>query len=105
MVKRGQRSKRGAHWNRMTQPSLGRPPQERHHPRPARRRRSQSPDSDIHHEKPPTEAGGRGSHHRGRVPAFGPPAAAQPSAQPSTFTDTVETRWALGARTLSRPSR
>ena len=25
--------------------------------------------------------------------------------QPSTFTDTVDTRWALGARTLSRPSR
>jgi len=56
-------------------------------------------------KKTPTEAGGRGSHHRGRVPAFGPPATTQPFTQPSTFTDTVDTRWALGARTLSRPSR
>jgi hypothetical protein len=34
-----------------------------------------------------------------------PPEGAGPGPQPSTFTDTVETRWALGARTLSRPSR
>jgi hypothetical protein len=32
-------------------------------------------------------------------------AAAPARAQTSTFTETVETRWALGARTLSRPSR
>jgi hypothetical protein len=43
MVKRGQRSKRGAHRNRMTQPSLGRPPQERHHPRPRQSREFPEP--------------------------------------------------------------
>jgi len=51
--------------------------------------------------KPPAGAGGSKRAH-----AAGRAARAQgASPQPSTFTDTVETRWALGARTLSRPSR
>jgi hypothetical protein len=50
-------------------------------------------------QKPPATARGRGSHEQGRSPGK---ASAH---QPSTCTVTLLTLWALGAVTVSRPSR
>jgi hypothetical protein len=49
--------------------------------------------------KPPAGAGGRGSHARGLSPGMAS------DHQPSTFTVTVLTLLALGAVTVSSPSR
>jgi hypothetical protein len=49
--------------------------------------------------KPPAEAGGRGSHARGLSPGVAS------DHQPSTFTVTELTLLALGAVTVSSPSR